>query len=90
MRNGDFSNFRDSQGRLIRIFDPLTTNTQTWSRQQFSYGGKANVIAPARLNPIAKYLFSITPLPTLPDVNPNVPPCDRRKNSGDFRGEHLD
>ena len=33
-----------------------------------------NVIDPARESPLAKYLLSITPLPTLPDVNPLVVP----------------
>src|SRR5581483_1288455 len=72
MRTGDFRGLMDAQGRQIRIYDPLTTDPVTWARQQFSYGGQANVIDPARINPLAKYLFSITPLPTLPDLNPLV------------------
>ncbi len=74
MRNGDFRGLVDSQGRQLRIYDPWTTNPATWQRQQISYNGQANVIDPARLSPLAKYLFSITPLPTLPDVNPLVAP----------------
>ena len=35
MCNGDFSGLVDSQGRQIRIYDPLTTNSTTWARQQF-------------------------------------------------------
>ena len=72
MRNGDFRGLTDSQGRLFRIFDPNTTDSQTWARQQFSYGGQANVIDPARLSPLTKYLYSITPLPTNTAVNPLV------------------
>ncbi len=44
------------------------------ARTPFSYGGKINVIDPARQSPFAKYLFDITPMPTnaanpLLDVN---------------------
>ena len=70
MRNGDFRGLVDSQGRLSRIYDPWTTNATTWVRQPFAYGGQANVIDPKLLNPLAKYLYGITPLPTLPDQNP--------------------
>jgi hypothetical protein len=72
MRQGDFSNLRDSQGRLLQIYDPWTTNPSTWERQQFSYNGRPNVIDPNRISPLAKYLYSITPLPTHPNVNPLV------------------
>lgn len=72
MRNGDFRGLVDSQGRQFKIYDPYTTNPQTWDRQQVSYQGQLNVIDPARISPLAKYLFSITPLPTLPSVNPLI------------------
>jgi hypothetical protein len=72
MRTGDFSGLVDGQGRQIRIYDPLTTNTTTWARQQASYGGRLNVFDPARLNPVTKFVYSITPLPTNPEVNPLV------------------
>ena len=55
MRNGDFSGLLDSQGRLTTIYDPWTTNTTTWARQPFNYGGKLNAIDPARMSPLAKY-----------------------------------
>ncbi|MEK7407081.1 MAG: TonB-dependent receptor [Acidobacteriota bacterium] len=72
MRRGDLSGLVDSQGRLQRLYDPWTTDAATWSRQPFSYGGRINVIDPRRLSPVAKYLFDITPLPTLPEINPLV------------------
>jgi len=70
MRSGDFSGLRDSQGRLTTIYDPLTTNTQTWSRLPFNYGGKTNSIDPSRLTPVAKYVFNVMPEPTFADRNP--------------------
>lgn len=71
MRNGDFSNLRDAQGRLIPIYDPQTTDPVTSQRQQFSYQGRLNVIDPARVSPSAKYMFSQTRVPTL-NANPLV------------------
>jgi len=70
MRNGDFRGLVDGQGRQIRVYDPYTTNPQTWAREQVSFRGQPNVIDPARISPLGKYLFSITPLPTQPEVNP--------------------
>src|SRR5262245_978665 len=64
MRNGDFSSLRDAQNRLITIYDPLTTDTRTFARQPFSFGGRINVIDPSRINPVAKFLFGITREPT--------------------------
>lgn len=66
MRQGDMSGLIDSQGRLQTLYDPWTTNTtpQNWSRQPFSYGGKLNAIDPARMSPVAKYMFDQIPLPT--------------------------
>jgi hypothetical protein len=72
MRVGDFRNLRDAQGRLFRIYDPNTTDPVTWERQQASYQGQLNMFDPARISPLAKYLFEITPLPTEPNVNPLV------------------
>ncbi len=69
MANGDFSGLVDSQNRLTTIYDPWTTDTKTWKRQPFSYGGRLNVIDPNRQSPLSKYLTSITPLPTN-NINP--------------------
>jgi len=70
MRNGDFRGLLDSQGRLYRIYDPWTTNTNTWSREPFAHGGQTNVIDPAKISPLAKYIFSVVPPPTFPERNP--------------------
>jgi len=70
MRRGDFRGLVDALGRQIRLYDPFTTDPVTWRRQPLSYRGIENMIDPARISPMAKYLFSITPLPTLPEINP--------------------
>ncbi len=70
MRNGDFRGLFDSQGRQITLYDPFTTDPVTYQRQPLSYRGIPNMIDPARISPVAKFLFSVTPLPTLPNVNP--------------------
>ncbi|MEK7406113.1 MAG: TonB-dependent receptor [Acidobacteriota bacterium] len=70
MRNGDFRELVDSQGRQTKIHDPWSTNPNTWERQQFAYRGVPNTIDPARLSPLAKHLLSVTPLPTHPQINP--------------------
>jgi len=72
MRNGDFTNLFDSSGRPIILYDPLTTNATTWARQPLSYQGVPNKIDPARISSLAKFLFSVSPLPNLPSVNPLV------------------
>jgi hypothetical protein len=66
MRNGDFSGLLDSQGRLYAIYDPWSTDTTTWERVPYP----GNKIPSTRESPLAKYLFSITPEPTLPNINP--------------------
>ena len=66
MRNGDFSQVRDSQGRLQVIYDPLSTDANTWSRTPFV----GNLIPKDRQSPLSKYVFSVIPLPTYPDRNP--------------------
>lgn len=70
MRKGDFTGLKDGQGRTYTVYDPWSTNAQTWARQPYAYGGVLNTIDPSRQAPIAKSLFAITPLPTEPNVNP--------------------
>jgi hypothetical protein len=68
MRRGDFSGLIDSSGRRITLYDPWTTDPITWQRQPFPN----NVIPASRMSPLARYFYSVTPEPTLPDVNPLV------------------
>jgi len=74
MRNGDFRELLDAQGRQYQLYDPFTTNPTTFERQRLSYRGVNNVMDPARISPVAKYLFKITPLPNQPGVNPLLGP----------------
>ncbi len=70
-REGDFSTLAGSNGRLYRIFDPNSVAKQadgTYTKQQFP----GNQIPVSQESPLAKYLNSITPLPTEPGVNPLV------------------
>jgi hypothetical protein len=65
-RKGDFSQTRDSQGRLLIIYDPFTTNATTWARTPFP----GNVIPSDKQSPLSKYIFAQIPLPTFTDRNP--------------------
>jgi hypothetical protein len=69
MRQGDFSGLVDSQGRKYTLYDPLTTldMANNWARTPFPN----NQIPLSRQSPLAKYLYSVTPLPTTAD-NPLV------------------
>jgi hypothetical protein len=66
MRQGDFSALVDSAGRQPTLYNPYTTDAK-WSRQPFP----KNVIPANMISPLAKHLYSITPLPTTND-NPSL------------------
>ncbi|MPY90178.1 MAG: hypothetical protein GEU99_19920 [Luteitalea sp.] len=69
MRQGDFSDLVDAQGRQYVLYDSQTTDANG-QRQAFP----GNVIPSGRISPVAEQLFAVTPQPTLPDVNPLVEP----------------
>ncbi len=84
MRQGNFGGLTTSGGQPFTIYDPSTTQANG-TRTPFNYGGPAtctaaatatctNTINPAAIGPLAKYLYSISPLPTLPTVDPYVAP----------------
>lgn len=67
MRNGDFSDLVDAQGRRIQLYDPLTTHEEKAAngrmvavRAPFSN----NQIPSLRESAFAKRIWGITPLPT--------------------------
>ena len=67
MRQGDFSGLVDGVGRRYTLYDPWTTGAD-WSRLPFAN----NQIPLQRQSALAKYLYSVTPQPTLPAINPLV------------------
>jgi len=68
MRSGDMSGLVNGNGIQDVIYNPFSTDPNSWSRQPF-----ANNQIPANLeNPLAKTLLGVTPLPTLANVNPLV------------------
>ncbi len=71
MRNGDFRGITDSLGRPYNFYDPFSTQSN-YSRSLVSCNGIVNTICPSQESPTGKYLFAITPLPNLPNVNPLV------------------
>ncbi len=67
MRAGDFSGLIDAQGRRIDLYDPLTTRVEelpTGRLVTFRDRFVNNRIPIERLNPLAKRIYGITPLPT--------------------------
>jgi hypothetical protein len=67
MRHGDFSQLFDSTGRFITLYDPLTSTVNTLSPTRHTtvrlpFAG--NIIPQNRESPLARYVYSITPMPT--------------------------
>jgi len=70
MRNGNMAGFKNAAGNPITIYDPWTTDANTWARQPFPN----NQLPQSKQSPFYKYLIAVTPLPTLPNVNPMAAP----------------
>jgi Carboxypeptidase regulatory-like domain/TonB-dependent Receptor Plug Domain len=70
MKNGDFSNYRDSAGNLITIYDPRTGRdlNGVWTRDPFP----GNRIPADRIDPVARQLLQYYPSPN--NVDPAVAP----------------
>src|SRR5262245_3962484 len=66
LRSGNFSNARAAAGVLLPIFDPASSSDPK-TRTQF----EGNMIPDARIDPIAKKILSLVPLPNLPGENNN-------------------
>jgi hypothetical protein len=60
MRRGDFSNFRNAQGQMVPIYDPLTTDA-AGNRTPFP----GNIIPANRISPTGQAFANTLPLPTL-------------------------
>jgi hypothetical protein len=61
-RNGDFSDWRDSAGNLIPIYDPATTRVVNGVVVRDPFPG--NVIPANRISPIARQFLQYLPSPT--------------------------
>jgi hypothetical protein len=90
VRQGDFSNYTDSKGNVIPIYNPLTTavvNGQT-VRQQFSN----NMIPSGLLNSVGMTVASLYPLPNASgNFNNYFDTADRtiNDNGGNARMDHT-
>ena len=100
-RVGDFSNYRDRNGNLIPIYDPLTTRLNpafdparpvSAANPQFLRDAfPGNVIPANRLNPVGLNVASIYPLPNQPgNFNNYVTTANRvsEDNNISFRIDH--
>src|SRR5712692_4388836 len=90
---GDFSQARLSDGRLVTIFDPATVAPNPaggFLRSAFP----GNVIPGGRIDPVARNVSRLFPLPTIPGTPLGVINYTRTdgnrapKNSYSFRGDH--
>ena len=64
-RNGDFSQSFDASGRLLVIYDPLTTRTDPATGRLVRDPFPGNIIPADRINPVGKKIASYLPTPTL-------------------------
>ena len=62
-RTGDFSNYRDRNGNLIVIYDPLTTRRDEQGRVTGRDPFPNNIIPANRINPVGLNIASIYPEP---------------------------
>ena len=77
-RNGDFSNFRNAQGQLITIYDPLTTRADPANPGQFIRDPfPDNRIPQNRISPMARAMMAYWPLP-------NATPSNQFTQTGNF------
>ena len=65
-RQGDFSDYRDRNGNLIVIYDPLTTRPNPNGSGVIRDPFPGNVIPANRLDPVGRNVASIYPLPNGP------------------------
>jgi carboxypeptidase family protein len=70
-RTGDFSQ-STRNGVIRQIFDPATSTGTSGTRTRFSFGGRNDVIDPARFDPTALKLLAEIPLPNLPGSQDNL------------------
>ncbi|MGD0773402.1 MAG: TonB-dependent receptor [Candidatus Solibacter sp.] len=67
---GNFSGLTNSSGQALTLYNPYSTQSaaNNWARTPFPN----NQIPVSLESPLAKYIYSVTPLPTMANVNPLV------------------
>ena len=70
MRNGDFTNYTDSSGKPITIYDPNTTQVVGGALARTPFAG--NKIPMNRISPVATTLNKYLPAPNLPGSFNNI------------------
>src|SRR5687768_16224032 len=90
-RAGDFSGFRNNQGRAVVIYDPATTrpnpNGTGFIRDPFP----GNQVPASRIHPLAAKLLAMLPQPNLPDLTGNYAvtrDAFRMRHQWDTRVDH--
>ena len=68
-RAGDFSQTLDRTGRLIVIYDPLTTRTDPATGTQIRDPFPGNIIPSNRINPVGRNIANYMPKPTIDQSN---------------------
>jgi hypothetical protein len=90
-RAGDFSSFRNSQGRPVVIYDPATTQPNPNGTGVVRDPFPGNRIPASRINPLAAKLLSMLPAPNLPDLTGNyvvTRDASRMRRQVDTRVDH--
>ena len=78
-RQGDFSQFRNTTGALVPIYDPNTTAVNPAGAGYLRMPFPGNVIPSARLDPVAQSILKVYPMPDRAPSDPNT-------NANNFTG----
>ena len=90
-RGGDFSSFRNNQGRPVIIYDPATTRPNPNGAGVIRDPFPNNRIPASRIHPLAAKLLSMLPHPNLPDLTGNyvvTRDASRMRRQMDSRVDH--
>jgi hypothetical protein len=69
-RTGDFSNTRDSNGALIGVYDPATTQVNPKGNGYVRSALPGNKVPTSRMDPVALNVLKYVPLPNVPAADP--------------------
>jgi trimeric autotransporter adhesin len=89
-RTGDFSRSLDAQGRLIVIYDPLTTRDNPAAPGQLIRDPfPGNAIPQDRIDPVARALMTMYPLPDTGQRATRTAPVSNAANQATVRIDHA-